>query len=282
MVEGVIGRSYVVKHLLDLSLFGRIISFVWPDALGQIANILNDKNDMFNSTRREVKSSPFSFKFSILQVNLTFTPRQFSVLRVVMDIKQATFVKSSQSVGQFPPADRPEYAFTGRSNVGKSSLINYLCNRKNLAKTSSTPGKTQLVNHFLIDEFWYLVDLPGYGYAKVSKKIKSKFAGMIENYLLNRSNLVNVFVLIDSKIPPQEIDLDFIDYLGQLEIPFSIVFTKTDKAKRSEFDKNQEAFKAGMYETWEELPPMFYTSSSKKKGKEELLDYIAQCNSIFR
>lgn len=199
-----------------------------------------------------------------------------------MDIKKAEFVKSSQVVNQFPPADRPEYAFTGRSNVGKSSLINYLCNRKSLAKTSSTPGKTQLVNHFLINDHWYLTDLPGYGYAKISKKIKQGFAGMIEDYLLNRENLVNVFVLIDAKIPPQEIDLDFIDYLGLKQLPFSIVFTKTDKAKRSEFEKNQEAFKKAMYETWEELPPMFYTSSSKRKGKEELLAYIDDCNNLFQ
>ncbi|MCI4670737.1 MAG: ribosome biogenesis GTP-binding protein YihA/YsxC [Bacteroidia bacterium] len=198
-----------------------------------------------------------------------------------MDIKNAEFVKSSQTVQQFPAPDRPEYAFTGRSNVGKSSLINYLCNRKNLAKTSSTPGKTQLVNHFLINDYWYLVDLPGYGYAKISKKIKQGFAGMIEDYLLNRENLVNIFVLIDSKIPPQDIDLDFIDYLGGHELPFSIVFTKTDKAKRSEFAKNQEAFKNEMNKSWEELPPMFYTSSSKRKGKEELLAYINDCNKLF-
>ncbi|MEO0897294.1 MAG: ribosome biogenesis GTP-binding protein YihA/YsxC [Bacteroidota bacterium] len=198
-----------------------------------------------------------------------------------MDIKQADFIKSSQTVEQFPKPNKPEYAFTGRSNVGKSSLINFLCNRKNLAKTSSTPGKTQLVNHFLINQSWYLVDLPGYGYAKISKKIKSQFAGMIEDYLLSRKNLLNTFVLVDAKIPPQTIDLNFIDYLGENGLPFSIVFTKIDKPSPKEFEKNQEAFKTELLKSWEELPPMFYTSSSKKKGKEDILAYINECNQLM-
>ncbi|MEL6699820.1 MAG: ribosome biogenesis GTP-binding protein YihA/YsxC [Bacteroidota bacterium] len=198
-----------------------------------------------------------------------------------MEITQAEFIKSSQNVTQVPGPDRPEYAFTGRSNVGKSSLINYLCNRRNLALTSGTPGKTQLINHFLINKDWYLVDLPGYGYAKVSKTQRSQFQEMMGDYLLNRPNLMNTFVLVDSRIPPQEIDLQFMEFLGVHSLPFSIVFTKTDKPKPAVFEKNQALYKEKLYETWEELPPMFYTTSTKKKGKEDILDYIDRWNVHF-
>ncbi|MEL6133596.1 MAG: ribosome biogenesis GTP-binding protein YihA/YsxC [Bacteroidota bacterium] len=198
-----------------------------------------------------------------------------------MEITQAEFIKSSQNISQLPPSDRPEYAFTGRSNVGKSSLINYLCNRRNLALTSGTPGKTQLINHFLINKEWYLVDLPGYGYAKVSKVQRGKFQAMMEDYLLNRPNLMNTFVLVDSKIPPQDIDLQFMEFLGVNGLPFSIVFTKTDKPKPDVLEKYQALYKEKLFETWEELPPMFYTTATKKKGKEQILDYIELWNDHF-
>lgn len=199
-----------------------------------------------------------------------------------MEITHATFVKSSQKNTQLPPATLPEYAFVGRSNVGKSSLINYLCNRKNLALTSGTPGKTQLINHFLIDEKWYLVDLPGYGYARVSKTQRKEFTGMIAEYLVGRPNLMNTFVLIDAKVPPQEIDLNFMFFLGKRGLPFSIVFTKIDKPKSSLFEKNQVDFKAALAEDWESFPPMFYTTSTKRRGKEELLAYIQKNNRLFQ
>ena len=193
-------------------------------------------------------------------------------------IKDVEFVMSNSDVKKCPKPDRPEYAFIGRSNVGKSSLINSLMQRKKLAKTSSTPGKTQLINHFSVNERWYLVDLPGYGFAKVSKAQKQKFERMISDYILGRENLVSVFVLVDSRHTPQQIDLEFMEWLGVSGIPFSIVFTKMDKLKRSEVDAKLSKYQNKMLETWEELPQMFETSAEKNLGREDLLHYIEVLN----
>lgn len=198
-----------------------------------------------------------------------------------MKIESATFLKSSESLAQCPKPDRPEYAFIGRSNVGKSSLINMLCGHKNLAKTSGTPGKTQLINHFLINEKWYLVDLPGYGFAKVSRTSREKWQNMISLYLLKRENLMSSFVLIDSRHAPQLIDMEFLDWMGSKQLPFSIVFTKTDKLKASEHKKNLALYKEKLMEQWEELPPIFITSAEKKSGRDEILDYIGDTNLLF-
>lgn len=198
-----------------------------------------------------------------------------------MEIKEATFVISSSKANQCPSPTLPEYAFIGRSNVGKSSLINMICNRKALAKTSSTPGKTQLINHFLINNNWFLVDLPGYGYAKVSKTLRSTFSKLIVDYLNIRENLGVLFVLIDSRLTPQAIDIQFINLIGDAEIPFAIVFTKSDKVSQAELNKNMKAFKDELHKTWEELPPVFITSSVKTKGKDELLNYIDELNKSF-
>lgn len=195
-----------------------------------------------------------------------------------MKIKDAKFITSSQSVAQCPKGELPEYAFIGRSNVGKSSLINMLVDRKNLAKTSATPGKTRLINHFLIDDSWYLCDLPGYGYAKVSQKQREEFARMIEQYASLRQNLVCFFVLIDSRIPPQEIDLDFIEWLGDSQVPFALVYTKIDKVKQKEKNKNIGEMKDILLESWEELPMIIETSAVKGTGKEELLNFIGETN----
>lgn len=192
---------------------------------------------------------------------------------------KAEFIKSSQTVQNCPKADRPEYAFIGRSNVGKSSLINMLMQRKGLAKTSSTPGKTQLINHFGVDDSWYLVDLPGYGFAKVPKPIRQKLEKMIADYILQRENLVSVFVLIDARHNPQQIDLEFMEWLGTSSIPFSIVFTKMDKLKNSERTSNIRVYNEKMLESWEELPKQFATSSERFEGREELLDYITGLNT---
>jgi len=193
-----------------------------------------------------------------------------------MEVKEAKFVLSNSDYKKCPDVATLEVAFIGRSNVGKSSLINMLCNNKKLAKTSGTPGKTQLINHFLINENWHLVDLPGYGYAKVSKKQRAVFHKMINDYLEKREQLVNTFVLIDSRIKPQQIDIDFLCYLGEQEIPFSIIFTKTDKLKPQELIKNVAAFEDKMFQFWEELPPMFQTSAENKNGKEQVLNYIGE------
>ncbi len=194
-------------------------------------------------------------------------------------VKDVQFVMSNSDVAKCPKADKPEYAFIGRSNVGKSSLINMLVNKKKLAKTSSTPGKTQLINHFLVDENWYLVDLPGYGYAKVPKAQKQKFERMISNYILQRTNLVSVFVLVDVRHTPQQIDLEFMEWLGMSNIPFAMVFTKLDKLKRSEIDGKLKKYREKMLETWEELPVQFLTSAESTAGKTELLEYIDSLNS---
>ncbi len=195
-----------------------------------------------------------------------------------MEIKTAEFSVSSPMVSLCPKDTKPEYAFIGRSNVGKSSLINMLCRNKKLAKTSSTPGKTLLINHFIINREWYLVDLPGYGFAKRSKKEVQRLDQMIRGYILEREQLVNVFVLVDVRLEPQAIDLEFINWLGLSGVPFSIVFTKADKLTGAKVRANVEAYKKKMLETWEEMPPHFITSAEKNEGRQELLDYIEKIN----
>ena len=195
-----------------------------------------------------------------------------------MEIKNSEFVVSSPVVGNCPDDNKPEYAFIGRSNVGKSSLINMLCNHKGLAKTSATPGKTLLINNFLINKEWYLVDLPGYGYARRSKSVQQKIQQMITSYILQREQLINVFVLIDIRLEPQKIDIEFIDWLGQSGIPFSIVFTKEDKLTVSKASLSVSSYLEKLKETWEELPPYFVTSSEKRSGRDEILDYIDKIN----
>lgn len=199
-----------------------------------------------------------------------------------MTIKSATYLISSPEYTQCPKPDRPEYAFIGRSNVGKSSIINMLADNHKLAKISGTPGKTQLINHFTIDstddKSWYLVDLPGYGFAKVSQSKRRSWQQMIENYLRKRENLVNVFVLIDSRHSPQAIDLEFITQLGQWQIPFSIVFTKADKETQKEVSKNVKAFLEALRKTWQFLPQHFVTSAIKKLGRKQILDSIEEMN----
>ena len=199
-----------------------------------------------------------------------------------MDITQAKFVLSSPNLGKCPTDQRIEYAFIGRSNVGKSSLINMLCNHQGLAKTSSTPGKTLLINHFLINNDWYLVDLPGYGYAKRSKKVQEEIQKIITTYLLHREQLVNVFVLIDVRHEQQKIDREFIDWLGLNEIPFTIVFTKADKLGTVKAKMNVDKWMSQLKDVWEELPRYFITSSEKKTGRQELLDYIDEINQSLR
>jgi len=199
-----------------------------------------------------------------------------------MEIKTAEFTLSAPMVSMCPQDSKPEYAFIGRSNVGKSSLINMLTNNRKLAKTSSTPGKTLLINHFLINREWYLVDLPGYGFAKRSKKELSRLQQMINGYILQREQLVNLFVLIDIRLEPQKIDLEFIDWLGQSSTPFSIIFTKADKLTNSKIIQNTENYKNVLLETWEELPPIFVTSSESKQGRENVLQYIDEINKSLK
>ncbi|NTW34230.1 MAG: YihA family ribosome biogenesis GTP-binding protein [Bacteroidetes bacterium] len=198
-----------------------------------------------------------------------------------MQIKNAKFVTSSKNTEKCPPANLPEYAFIGRSNVGKSSLINMITGEKKLAKTSSTPGKTQLINHFIINESWYIADLPGFGYAKISKEIRDKWEQMIKNYLLKRKNLLYTFVLVDSRLDPQNIDLEFMEWLGTNSIPFIIIFTKTDKLTKNELVKNIEHYKKILSESWEELPDMILTSVTLLKGKDEILNVIEKTNLIY-
>lgn len=195
-----------------------------------------------------------------------------------MEIKEAQFIVSNSDVAKCPAADRPEYAFIGRSNVGKSSLINMLTNKKSLAKTSGRPGKTQLINHFLINKEWYLVDLPGYGYAKVPKAERLKWEKFLKRYILKRENLFCLFVLIDSRHEAQKVDLDFMAWLGISEIPFSIIFTKTDKLKPEELEENLKAYEEKLFETWETMPGYFISSSETTAGKEEILDFIKNVN----
>ena len=191
-----------------------------------------------------------------------------------MDIKKSEFTISSATVSQCPKDTKPEFAFIGRSNVGKSSLINMLCNRKGLAKTSATPGKTLLINHFIINTEWYLVDLPGYGFAKRSKTVQKKLDQMITSYILQREQLVNTFVLIDIRHDPMKIDTDFINWLGESSVPFSIIFTKADKLGPVKAKQNAGKWMAALKDQWEELPPYFITSSEKRTGKDEVLTYI--------
>jgi GTP-binding protein len=191
-----------------------------------------------------------------------------------MEINSAEFVVSNTDIKKCPAPNMPEFAFIGRSNVGKSSLINMITQRKSLAKTSSTPGKTQTINHFLINSGWYLVDLPGYGYASVSKTQKAGWSQMIESYLLHRENLYCTFVLIDARLEPQKIDMEFIQWLGSKNIPLALVLTKTDKISQSELSKSKKTIEARLLKDWEELPPMFITSAEKKRGREEILAFI--------
>ncbi len=196
-----------------------------------------------------------------------------------MKITSAEFVISNSDVAKCPKNDLPEYAFIGRSNVGKSSLINMLTSRKSLAKTSGRPGKTQLINHFIINKSWYLVDLPGYGYARVSKSAKKTFQKFITNYFSKRKQLISAFVLVDIRHKPQPVDLEFMQWLGENMIPFSIIFTKADKLKPKAIDNHVEDYKLVMLETWEEMPNYFVTSSSKSIGKDEVLEYIESINN---
>ena len=198
-----------------------------------------------------------------------------------MEIKNATFVVSNSDYRKCPDTRLPEYAFIGRSNVGKSSLINMLTNNKSLAKTSVKPGKTQLINHFLINKTWYLVDLPGYGYARTSKASRMEWQAMINDYILNRETLANLFVLIDSRIPPQKIDIEFINYMGAHGVPLIIIFTKTDKQKQSETAATVNNMKRVLSETWEELPEMILTSSVTRTGRNKLLDRIDEINQLL-
>lgn len=198
-----------------------------------------------------------------------------------MKINTAEFIISNTEISKCPVPNLPEYAFIGRSNVGKSSLINMLTDHKKLAKTSSTPGKTQLINHFLINKEWYLVDLPGYGYAKTSKQNRSKWSGFIKDYLETRSNLLYTFVLVDSRHEPQKIDLEFMAWLGGSGIPFVIVFTKTDKNSSQALDKNINNYKKEMLKEWEELPPMFLSSAVKQGGKDDILNFVDQTNLTY-
>lgn len=199
-----------------------------------------------------------------------------------MEINKSEFVISSPTWTMCPKDVKPEYAFIGRSNVGKSSLINMLCNHKGLAKTSATPGKTLLINHFIINNEWYLVDLPGYGYAKRSKVVQKKLEQMITSYILQREQLVNVFVLIDIRHGFQAIDREFIDWLGQSNVPFSIIFTKADKLSVSKVKPSVDSYMATLADTWEELPPYFVTSSDKKTGRDNVLDYIDKINKTLK
>jgi len=191
-----------------------------------------------------------------------------------MIIKTASFVKSSAVYTQCPEMDKPEFAFIGRSNVGKSSLINAITNHKKLAKTSGTPGKTQLINHFIINQEWYLVDLPGYGFAKISKKMRAEWETMINDYLYNRESLMNTFILVDSRHSPQKNDIELISSYGEKGLPFTLVFTKTDKLTKNQLAKNLAAYKKSLLQQWETLPHMIVTSAIDKRGTDELLDYI--------
>ena len=197
------------------------------------------------------------------------------------DLKEASFVKSSAQPSECPRPDRPEYAFIGRSNVGKSSLLNMLAGRNSLAKTSSTPGKTQLINHFDVDGHWYLVDLPGFGYAKVSKKDREKWMKVTKDYLGTRTNLMCVMMLVDSRIPAQKVDLEFMAWMGETGLPFVLVFTKVDKLNKMERASFLPAYEEVMLKQWHKMPPVFVTSGNTGEGREELLRFVAQTNALF-
>jgi GTP-binding protein len=196
-------------------------------------------------------------------------------------ISSAVYISSNAKVEDCPPADRAEYAFIGRSNVGKSSLINMLCGINGLARISSTPGKTQIINHYSVNDKWYLVDLPGYGYAKVSQVKRAQFNQMISRYILGRKNLMCVFVLVDARIKPQRLDLEFMESLASAGIAFAICFTKCDKLSSIQLPKSIAAYKKEMLKEWEEFPMHFLTSAEKKKGKKEVLDFISETNKIY-
>lgn len=198
-----------------------------------------------------------------------------------MPVKQAEFLTSNSDPALCPKPDRPEYAFIGRSNVGKSSLINMLTSRSSLAKVSGKPGKTQLINHFLIDKTWYLVDLPGYGYAQVSKTDREKFAQLINGYLTSRPNLLCIFVLVDSRIEPQKLDLDFMTNLGERGLPFVVVFTKSEKLSKTKIQTHLGNYRAALLETWEEAPQFFVTSAMNTAGREEILTFIRSLNEDY-
>ncbi len=198
-----------------------------------------------------------------------------------MLIKEALFVISNQNINKCPKPDLPEYAFIGRSNVGKSSLINMLTGNSKLAKTSSTPGKTKLINHFLINKTWYIVDLPGYGYARTSKKDRSNWQKMIEDYIETRDSLITTFVLVDSRIEPQKKDITFIEWMGTMQLPFVIVFTKSDKITPNQLAHNVSVYKKELLKQWEELPEMIFTSSKSMQGKDEILNYVEKTNLLF-
>ncbi|MDO4703679.1 ribosome biogenesis GTP-binding protein YihA/YsxC [Tannerella sp.] len=199
-----------------------------------------------------------------------------------MEIKSAEFVISNTDVQKCPDGTRPEYAFIGRSNVGKSSLINMLTARKRLAMTSQKPGKTQLINHFIINDDWYLVDLPGYGYAQRGKENRENLRRIIESYILRRPQLTCLFVLLDCRHAPQKIDLEFMEWLGENEVPFAIIFTKTDKIGKGRLQENLDTYRQKMLETWEELPPILTSSSENRNGREEILHYIDEINRQTR
>ena len=199
-----------------------------------------------------------------------------------MIVKSAEFLQSKTTYQECPPPIHGEFAFIGRSNVGKSSLINMIAGRTKLALTSGTPGKTQTINHFLLNKNLYLADLPGYGYAKVSKKDRKKWESMIRDYLLFRPNLVTTFILVDMRVPPQASDLEFMEWMGISQLPFVIVFTKSDKLTKNELAKNLQTYQAKLHETWDELPVQVVTSSVSKTGKDEILDYMEQNAGTFR
>ena len=199
-----------------------------------------------------------------------------------MQITQAAYAGSYPQESKCPTADKPEYAFIGRSNVGKSSLINMLCGRKNIAHTSGKPGKTQMLNYYLIENRWYLVDLPGYGYARISKKKRREWQQMIRGYLVKRETLMCAFVLVDCNVPPQQSDIDFMNQLGEEQIPFAIAYTKADRVKKAGLlEQNVSAIESAILEHWEELPPTFLTSAEKGDGREDMLAYIDQINKQF-
>lgn len=198
-----------------------------------------------------------------------------------MQIKTITYLQSVVDWKKCPTPSLPEYAFIGRSNVGKSSLINMLANNNKLAKISSTPGKTQTINHFLVNNEWYLVDLPGFGYAKISKKMREKWVGMIHDYITQRENLQLIFILVDSRLEPQKIDLEFINKMGDLFIPFALIFTKSDKLSATQIVRNVDFFKKTLSESWDELPPMFISSAETGNGKEEILNFVESVNKQY-
>jgi len=199
-----------------------------------------------------------------------------------MEIKSAEFVISNTEVSKCPQGNKAEYAFIGRSNVGKSSLINMLTNKKGLAMTSQKPGKTQLINHFIINDEWYLVDLPGYGYAQRGKEGRENIRRIIEDYILEREEMTNLFVLLDCRHEPQKIDLEFMEWLGENGVPFAIIFTKTDKISKGKVEENRNIYQKKLLESWEELPPIFTSSSEKKEGRDEILNYIDEINKSIK